>query len=169
MSISVGLVLYSFGAAASSYDSCLLKHLNGVTSDIAAVAIKESCLHVNETKLPDSSLSDIKGSAVYETFKTTGQLGLRIMLRNESDYLLTGITIAIQNIGTRSTKEYQIRKFWDYDTFYTSVPDMSLFEMIQPHSNRDFGIEIAEGAKLPVDFFKEYRMSISSATGVPPD
>ena len=105
----------TFGGAAvaSPFDTCVLQHMQGVTSDVAAVSVKEACLHTTETPLPDSALQTLMTmQAGYGKLPSPeGGQGLYVSINNNSGYTITELVLQIEDKRTHETERYVVRVF----------------------------------------------------------
>jgi hypothetical protein len=100
-------------ALASEFDKCVLQHMQGVTSDLAASSIKEACLRTVETQLPDEALKALSGAtaAFGQLPALVGGAGIYITLNNTSGYTITELSITIENKKTHAFVTYPVRYF----------------------------------------------------------
>jgi hypothetical protein len=104
--------------------------MRDVTSDKAAIAIKESCLRAVEVPIPPEAVNALStGSlASYEQAPALeGGAGLYIVLNNQSGYALTELTIAVQEkknstVQDRYTAEAVCAKFLCGSANGTNLP-----------------------------------------------
>ena len=125
-------------AAASSFNQCILDHMQGATSDLAALSIKEACIHASEKQLPDDALNTLMTSAAgfgILPFPSQDKSGLYVTLNNNSGYTITELVIEITDKKTKAPERYVIRLFP-----FVSAPgvimgapsDRTIDEMIPP-------------------------------------
>jgi hypothetical protein len=117
-------------AAASTFDQCVLEHMQGVTSDKAAIAIKESCLHTVAAPLPPEVLNALSAGsqASYGEAPANqeGGAGLYITLNNQSGYDLTELTIEVGDKNDPTVRDrYRVDRF-------SRVPQ-SIIELRHPY------------------------------------
>lgn len=100
-------------AMASEFDKCVLQNMRGVTSDLAAASVKESCLRTVEMQLPKEALQTFQTATARfgQLPSYVGGVGLYITVNNNSGYTITEITMAIENKKTRTDVSYVIRDF----------------------------------------------------------
>lgn len=132
-----------------NFDDCILKHMEGVTSDQAAKLIYRSC----RAKFPADSIEkrEIRDLTGPELSKLTGSAGLILqsyyggsIYNGNKDITVTSVTIQISGTLGESTTSR------DY-TDEVTVP---------PLSTREFGVNIVGG-----DEGTYYSWSINSARG----
>jgi hypothetical protein len=103
-------------AGASTFDQCVLERMRAVTSDKAAIAIKESCLRAAEVPLPPEAVNALStGSlASYEQAPALeGGAGLYIVVNNQSAYVLTELTIEVSEKKNPTVQDrYKADRFW---------------------------------------------------------
>jgi hypothetical protein len=158
-------------ATASEFDKCVLQHMQGVTSDLAAASIKESCLRTVETGLPRDALDTFHDArAAYGQLPAydLGGFGLYITLNNRSGYTITEITLQIVDKKTLISTLYKVRDF-------PFVPppgvismgpprDPTLLKMIGP-GIRQFYTRINETTSSVDDWNNRYAWALASAKG----
>lgn len=136
-------------AAPKTFDDCILKHMDGVTSDKAAVLINRSC----REKFPEGSEEKQRSRELaYDELKNlTGRAGLSFgnyysgsLYNGNEDITITSVTIKITGkLGIASTS----REYTDDVT-------------IPPLNTKDFGVNIVVG-----DDGTEYSWGITGARG----
>jgi hypothetical protein len=89
--LSGPLLLASIAAAnATPFDDCVLQHMQGVSSDVAAVSIKEACIRAVEKPLSDAAVQTLNTArAGYGALPPDGSAALYVSLDNESGYTIT--------------------------------------------------------------------------------
>lgn len=130
-------------------DDCILKHMDGVTSDKAALLINRSC----REKFPEGSEAKRRSRdlSYIEQSKLTGRAGLSFgnyysgsIYNGNEDIIVTSVTIRVTGkLGDKTTPR-------DYADNVT----------IPPLSTRDFGVNIVVG-----DEGAEYSWGIMGARG----
>src|SRR5262249_45151116 len=127
----------SLSVANSGYDTCVLEHMQGETSDQAAFAVKEACIHASERQLPDEALQTLMTSRA--TFSEApvgwGDSGLYITINNNSGYTLTELVVEIVNKKTEDSERYVVRSFPNVHPgeIVSGLPsDRTVWEMIKP-------------------------------------
>jgi hypothetical protein len=158
-------------ATASEFDQCVLQHMQGVTSDLAAASVKESCLRTVETQLPHEALDVFKtATAAFGQLPAfaEGGVGLYITLNNNSGYTITELTISIDDKRANSHVPYIIRDF----PFVPTPPgiimgpprDPTRLKVIGP-GPRTFYTAINETTSNVNEWNDRYRWSLISAKG----
>jgi hypothetical protein len=110
---ALAATLMEGAAGASEFDKCVLQHMQGVTSDLAAASIKEACLRTVETQLPEEAVKALAGAtaAFGQLPSYVGGFGLYITLNNHSGYTITELSIEIENEKTHEHVTYAVRNF----------------------------------------------------------
>ena len=87
-----------------SYSTCVLNNMKGVTNDLAAQAVEESCLRKASSPLLD--VGPLKGStAGYGKINGLEQrLGLYLTVDNKTEYTLTEISVVMFTRRARQAK-----------------------------------------------------------------
>jgi hypothetical protein len=164
---SAAAMITSAGAlAASPYDTCILEHMSGVTSDTAADSIKEACIRNAEKPLPNSVLDTFATAVAWFgtlPFPYQNDSGLYIKFNNTSGYTLTEIVIQITETATGKTENYVERRF------PTPPPPGAImmppsYGMIKPGAN-EFYTPINQTVKDPKSWGKTYSWNVISAKG----
>jgi hypothetical protein len=157
-------------ATASEFDQCVLQHMQGITSDLAAASVKESCLRTVETQLPHEALDAFKtAGAAFGQLPAfaEGGFGLYITLNNTSGYTITELTIQIDDNRTNSHATYVIRDFPFVPppgTIMGLPRDPTLLKMIGP-GPRKFYTAINETTRDVTEWHNRYDWSLISAKG----
>src|SRR5262249_11820341 len=87
------------------YSDCVLNNMKGVTNDLAAQAVEESCLRKASVAL--SAGDAFKGAtAGYGQLPRDQRFGLYVTLDNKSHYTLTEISIRVTNRKTNEQNTY---------------------------------------------------------------
>jgi hypothetical protein len=173
ISAAVAVAAMAWGSAlGSEFDACVLQHMQGVTSDLAASSVKEACLRMVEKPLPAEALQVLNtaraGFGALPSY--VGGMGLYISLNNNSGYTITELTIGVHDKKTGNVTSYVIRIF-------PFVPppgviamgqprDPTIQEMIAP-GERQFYARISETARDPKKWNTEYSWSVAAAKGFP--
>lgn len=158
-------------AVASPFDTCVLQHMQGVTSDVAAGSVKEACLRTAETPLPDTALQTLMTMrAVYGKLPPGASgAGLYISFNNNSGYTITELVLEIQDKTTHARERYVVRLF----PFPPSPPpvidmgygpDRTPAMMIAP-GPREFYVRINQSLRDPKKWNDAYEWNIVSAKG----
>jgi hypothetical protein len=147
---------------ASAYDRCVLENMKGSTSDIAAIAIKESCIRTTEVDLPAEQLQTLKPSRAYYT-KLYGQDILVVSINNTTGYVITELTVFLSTKKGNKYNHYTNRTFVAPNT--GSVADRTIFEMIGP-GTASFMVGITEAPKNEPDFETNYVWNFTGAKGI---
>jgi hypothetical protein len=97
----------------SDFDKCVLEHMPGVTSDLAASSVKEACIRTVETLLPTEALLTLRNAraAFGQLPHYEGGFGLYMTLNNNSGYTITELSIEIVNKQNPGGILYAIRNF----------------------------------------------------------
>jgi len=157
-------------AAGPSFDQCILDHMQGATSDLAAVSIKEACIHANEKQIPDDALETLMTSKAgfgSLPFPNQTKSGLYVTLNNNSGYTLTELVIEITDKNTKAAERYVIRlfPFVPAPGVIMGAPlDKTTLEMVPP-GPRQFYIEINQTVKTASHWFDFYDWNLISAKG----
>lgn len=87
-------------AQANAFDDCVLKNMQGATSDVAAKAIKVSCIRTSQMPLGED---EVKGLLVsngfYGTFGMARTPGFTAEVKNNTFYIVTEITFGIRKLA----------------------------------------------------------------------
>jgi hypothetical protein len=152
--------------SASQFDQCVLDVMKGVTSDIAAVSIKEACIRKTEVPIPTSLLlSGLPNSrASYGAF-VDGSSGLFVTINNNTGYTISELTITVANKKNGHATTYTKQLFVSPNA--VSTADRTVFMLIGP-GMRIFMVNVSETAKDQKDFFENYGWDIVSGKGIPP-
>jgi len=114
MILPFGLAL-ALSALASSYDNCVLQHMQGVSSDDAAISIKEACIRTVEEPIPTPAMKSLlkSASAVYGKVPPYDPPGgaLYVSLNNNSGYTITVLVFEVLDKKTNAIERYVIRLF----------------------------------------------------------
>ena len=154
---------------ATSFNECVLQSMQGITSDLAAEAVKESCLRKVSVPLPEI-YTLAKSKAAYGQIYgyTTVSFGLYITLINLSQYTITEVTISVLDKKRNTSNTYVARLFpapVPQGTFFTGLPKDRTLMMQLPPGQRVFTIEITEQPKEQNTFFDQYGWGIIAAKG----
>lgn len=117
MTFLYSLVFFSSGTYAgwlggpSDYDECILEEMKGVTSDVAARLIRQSCqkkfpqktLEDKSVELPNSALEKIEGKA---GTSNTGYFEGNLFNGN-GDWHITSLTVRLVDNKTKQYKDYE--------------------------------------------------------------
>jgi hypothetical protein len=159
-------------SAAPAFDTCILDHMQGVTSDLAAIAVKEACIRATEEPLPDAMLQTLMSArAWYEKLPMPDEteMGLYIRLNNNSGFRLTELVVRVTNIKTQEAEDYVVRRF-PYipppGSFFSGPPpDRTVEEIIGP-GNREFFLTVNQKARDTQSWGATYSWDIVSAKGL---
>lgn len=96
----------------SDYDECILESMKGVTSDVAAKMIRQSCQKKfpkktpedNSVELPSSVIEKIKGNA-----KMTGGYYEGTIFNGDNEWHITSLTVRIVDNKTKQYRDYKTR------------------------------------------------------------
>jgi hypothetical protein len=160
-------------AVASPFDTCVLQHMQGVTSDVAAGSVKEACLRTSETPLPNTALQTLTTMrAVYGKLPPGERgAGLYMSFNNDSGYTITELVLEIQDKTTDARERYVVRLFpfppspprpGVIDLGYG--PDRTPAMMIAP-GPREFYVRIKQSVRDPKKWADVYAWGIVSAKG----
>jgi hypothetical protein len=155
---------------ASEFDVCVLQHMQGTTSDLGALSIKEACLRTTETPLPSEVLQTL-GTARAAFGKlpfSDGGFGLFITLNNNTGYTITELTIGIEEKKTQVTVPYVVRTFPFVPppgVIISGLPkDPTILKMIGP-GQRQFYTPITETTRDAKNWGEAYDWMMLSAKG----
>lgn len=156
------IILPSLGEAAifgpNDYDSCILESMKGVTSNVAANAIRNSCRQKYPIKLPDtrelpeSALLKIEGHG-----NSSGSEYICTIFNGNNDWVITSILVRITDNTKNTFKDYIADKPLETSDINGKEVPFSLgplkqgefrFEPFQLPSNRSWVILKAYGIKL---------------------
>jgi hypothetical protein len=147
---------------ASAYDQCILENMKGATNDIAAIAIKESCIRTTEVNLPTEQLQKLASSRAYYT-KRLGRDVLIVFVNNTTGYDITELTVFVSPKKGKKYNYYTNRTFVSPDAGVVS--DRTIFDMIGPGTSI-FMVEITEAPKSTEDFNANYAWNFTGAKGI---
>jgi hypothetical protein len=141
----------------NDYNSCILESMKGITSDVAARAIKQSCREKfpeekQESKeLPESAVQKLEGSARMDT---RGDYICTIFNGN-NDWAITSLEVRITDEKTSAFKDYKV----DKTSVYTEINGKVFNYTLGPLARGDFSFK-------PFQFPKEHTWVILKAYGI---
>jgi hypothetical protein len=134
---ALAAAIYAGPALANRFDDCVVESMRGVTSDLAAKSVKVACLRKAAVEIPSDVLSKIKATANYGEIYHPGETGFLIELDNQTDYVLTEITLSIRP-DKAPERIVRTDDFWTPsppDVVYTSgPPDPTVSMQIKPYA-----------------------------------
>jgi hypothetical protein len=153
----------------SSYSSCVLNNMKGVTNDLAAQAVQETC--VRKASYPISDLASLEASSagygqIYGSLDP--RFGLYITVDNTSDYTLTEISVAVRDKKTNVQNVYIADKFPEpvgRGILNAGPPRDRTTQMRLPPGRRTFTLPIDEVVPENGKFFDRYTWGIVGAKG----
>jgi len=164
LAVIVGCAL-SLSAQASEFDDCVLHHMSKVTSDEAALSIKEACLRNVEKPIPAHVLaSGLAGATATfgQSPRYSGVYGLYITLNNNTGYTITELSLRVDSTETNVSTTYRIRDFSNASG--RGEKDRTILEMIPP-GTRYFFTPINETARDAMELQPHYSWSVVAAKG----
>jgi hypothetical protein len=165
--LAIAVMLCTTGqVGANALDDCVLKNMPGVTSDVAAKAIKEACLRKNSVQLDEAELSGLRiVSGGYGPFSFLNVPGFSVEVKNDTGYIVTEITLAISIAGA-AAEQFRIDNF-DYQepgTVRTGlVPDPTVLMRIDPGRSRKFQFS---ADRPEIDKKKKWSWMLVAAKGI---
>ena len=171
--LAVGAATISLQTALpSEFDQCVLQHMQGATSDLAATSVKESCLRTVEVPLAEDTVAALTGAgnqAHFWQFPASafggGTGALAITLNNVSGYTLTELSIMVLTKETGKSETYRVRSFPNYPpNALVGLPrDPTILKKIEPGKHEIY-VPIAEVAD-PTKFWASHNWGITAAKG----
>jgi hypothetical protein len=157
---------WSGAAQANAFDDCVLKNMQGATSDVAAKSIKVACIRRSSVTLTDNDIKHLKvSSGFYGTFGMTHTSGFTAEVKNETGFIVTEITFSIA-IGDGPAEMYRVDNF-NYQqpgVIYTGLnPDPTYDLRIDPLKSKKFQFSLDRPA---IDKKKKWGWSIVGAKGI---
>jgi hypothetical protein len=163
---ALAAVAWAGDAWANAFDDCVLKNMQGATSDVAAKSIKVACIRKLSVPL---SADDVKGLAVsngfYGTFGMTHTPGFTAEVKNNTGFIITEITFAI-TIGEGQPEMYRVDNFnyQEPGVIHTGpIPDPTYDLRIDPLTAKKFQFELDRPA---IDKKKKWYWNIVGAKGI---
>jgi hypothetical protein len=161
-------VAWAGAVHANAFDDCVLKTMQGVTSDAAAQSIKEACLRKNSVALNDADLRDLKlltGPGLgYGSYGMRNTTGFTVEVRNDTGFIVTDLTVGIV-VGDGKPELFRVDRFLYQEPgiiYAGPVPDLTTIMRIDPGRSRKFQFE-ADHLDLGK---KKWTWFIASAKGI---
>jgi len=117
LSVFVFACLFSSGTYAgwlggpSDYDECILEGMKGVTSDVAARLIRQSCQKKFPQKTPEDKSVELPNSALEKIEGKAGTSNIGYFQGNlfngNGDWHITSLTVRIEDNKTKQYKDYE--------------------------------------------------------------
>ena len=174
MAAALALAVACAGPAlANPFDDCVLENMRGVTSDLAAKSVKVSCLRRASVDVPADALAKVRATANYGEFNGPGNTGFLMEIDNQTDYVLTEITLSIRP-DKMPERVVRTDDFWPLvpkGIIYTGPPpDPTRSMQIKPFATSSYWIPMK--TNIVIDPKKVagpgYAWNMLSARGVPP-
>jgi hypothetical protein len=152
------------------FEDCVLAHMQGVSSDAAALAIRESCLMVASSGI---------SSQIVETINVIGEYipkkkAIRVHLINTTNLTITSMTFEIRRLGAPTASNYEVSDFYflpDPEPQQGGgIPGLPVGDPLVGHmirsgatANFEFQIQETQGRLFP--FFGEFGLRLIGARG----
>jgi hypothetical protein len=100
LSACVGALGLVSTASANEFDNCVLQHMTGVQSDVAAKEVKIACVSVTEHVIADGDMLFVKAKAffsdkAYISLGPSYTKGLVIEFFNDTPYDISGLKVKV--------------------------------------------------------------------------
>lgn len=156
-----------------TYSNCILAHMQGVTSNSAAIAIKQSCIVNAESPIAPASLAFLNGaSAVFAASPwRDGTTGLYITINNNSPYTVTQIDLYVENKTTKQRATYFVRDLIPATPgggMIVAMPSNSGVAYSLPPGLETFYVPIRETAPNSAEWGATYGWGFLGAKGFTP-
>ncbi|SDK42606.1 hypothetical protein [Bradyrhizobium ottawaense] len=159
-------VAWAATAQANAFDDCVLKNMQGATSDVAAKSIKVACIRKSSVTLTDDDLKGLKVSnGFYGTFGMMRTPGFTAEVKNNTGFIVTEITFAI-TIGDGPAEMYRVDNFnyQEPGVIYTGpAPDPTFDMRIDPLKSKKFQFEMD---RREIEKKKKWGWSLVGAKGI---
>lgn len=141
-SVFFGLLVaaWSGAAHANAFDDCVLKNMQGATSDLAAKSTKVACLRKNSVELSKEDLPAIAGQISYGSFGSEGEPGFLLDIKNDTGFIVTEVTVAV-GVEGKASQFFKVDYFWyrPPGVVFTGLPqDPTVLMRIDPHTQKRF-------------------------------
>lgn len=152
-----------------NYGDCVLKHMQGVTSDAAAYTVKQTCMRTAETVLNLATVPFLQHSTAYfwKSPFADGGYGLFITVNNDSYFGITELEIQIEAKDGKPIENYNVRRFFEAspgNLIVGSPKDPSTTYAIRSGLHT-FYVPIRQITNPPDNWFQTYGWSIIGAMG----
>ncbi len=153
-------------AQANAFDDCVLKNMQGATSDVAARSIKVACIRKSSVALSDDDVKELKvSSGFYGAFGITHTPGFTAEVKNNTGFIITELTFGI-TIGDGPAEMYRV------DSFNYQEPGV-LYAGPNPDPTYDMRIDVLKSKKFQfaldrpdIDKKKKWNWYIAGAKGI---
>lgn len=172
VSVNKSVILGCLGAAwavaaqANAFDDCVLKNMQGATSDVAAKAIKVSCIRTSQVPLGEDEVKGVLVSnGFYGTFGMTRTPGFTAEVKNNTLYIVTDITFGI-SIGDGPAELYRVDNFnyQEPGVIYAGPNPDPIYDLrIDPLKSKKFQFALD---RPEIDKRKKWNWYIAAAKGI---
>jgi len=154
---------------AMSFSTCLLDHLKGTTSDLAAVSVKEACLRKAERPFEAVVTPANARYGLIHNAPGASSYGLYLTLNNATPYTITEIVLTLTDKESRREDSYVVRSFppsfMDDAAASSTAPDPTVHMMLPPGPH-SFTVETGDLALTDPDRFSDsYDWKVTSVKG----
>lgn len=155
--LGVICILTASPAVASDFDTCILSHMQQVSSDFAAKEIKKSCLRMSESEISREkwptlakwtiNFDTVSYSMGYPSWVAVAHID------NDTRFAITEMTVNVTHLGVAKT--YVIQSFNDVehwkpgDPITVGLPPDPTWHMIMHHGLSQFIVPV--GAPTPAE------------------
>lgn len=157
---------FASGAQANAFDDCILKNMQGVTSDVAAKSVKIACLRKSSVPLTDDDVRGLQiSSGGYGTFGITRTPGFTAEVKNNTGFIITEITFGI-SIDGGPAEMYRVDDFMYQEpgVIYAGLPPDPTVEMrIDSLKSKKFQFALD---RPEIDKKKKWNWYIAGAKGI---
>jgi hypothetical protein len=164
--VAVAMLAPAPAAHANAFDDCVLKNMQGVTSDAAAKSIKVACLRKSSVPLTDDDVKGLKvWSGFYGTFGITRTPGFTAEVKNNTGFIITELTFGI-SVDGGPPEMYRV------DDFNYQEPGV-IYTGLAPDPTYDMRIDVLKSKKFQfaldrpdIDKKKKWNWYIAGAKGI---
>jgi hypothetical protein len=163
---AAALSLTALGARANVFDDCVLENMKGATSDLAAKSIKTACLHKNSVDLSQEDLRSVTGQISYGAFGSEGEPGFLLDIKNDTNFIVTEITVAV-GVEGKASQFFKVDYFWYRPpgvVFSGLPPDPTVLMGIDPHTQKRFQFA---GTVAEITPKAKWTWYVAAAKGIP--
>lgn len=129
--------------SAHPFEECVLDHMRGVSSDAAALAVRQSCLEISSSEFPLATII-----RMYDGMRggyRPDHNSIYVTLANNTSLTITSITFSIEQKNDSHSTQYEVRDFYSLPDYLppgaiAGVPigDPLVGHIIRPGETKNF-------------------------------